>query len=201
MLLAAYLLALANDARADEQEASVYVHALSGVAALDDPAAPDDAKLTPIAGLAARISYAAHDLFAYEVECAISRGAVTSFDDVHWDTVMGEMQRRSYLGRLQTGVRLRLGARYVPTLHVALGVQAHTASQSRLVMAAGGVIDGPGSSTRWAPIASAGLGYEHRIGIHWLAGVSVSATSALTSDVMRSIEGSMHVSYAWYPFW
>jgi hypothetical protein len=201
--------ALPRTVQADAEEASLFMHAVSGAGMLGDPAAPGTRTL-PLAGTALRFTYATHDVFAYEAELAWSRTAdVAVFEDVMFEGFTGDLERVSYLGRLQAGVRLRLGARYIPTLHLGAGVLAHAAMQSHFVIPNGSgavVVEGPGFALRWAPMASAGLGFDYRIDSHWVAGVSVSALSTLVpgpgvDDGLRSIEGGLHVSYFWYPHW
>lgn len=199
----ASLAALPGIARADAEEASLLVHALSGAGMLGDPVAPGTRTL-PFAGTALRFTYATHDVFAYEAELAWSRTAdVAVFEDVMFAGFTGDLERVSYLGRLQAGVRLRLGARYIPTLHLAAGVLAHAAMQSHFVLPGSVVVQGPGFALDWAPVASAGLGFDYRIDSHWVAGASVSALSTLVpgDDGFHSIEGELHVSYFWYPHW
>jgi hypothetical protein len=191
---------------ADAEEASLFMHAVSGAGMLGDPAAPGTRTL-PLAGAALRFTYATHDVFAYEAELAWSRTAgVAVFEDVMFEGFTGDLERVSYLGRLQAGVRLRLGARYIPTLHLAAGVLAHAAMQSHFVISNGPgavVVEGPRFALGWAPLASAGLGFDYRIDSHWVAGASVSALSTLVpgDDGFHSIEGELHVSYFWYPHW
>jgi hypothetical protein len=206
--------ALPGAVHADAEEASLFVHALSGAGMLGDPAAPGT-RTVPLAGTALRFTYATHDVFAYEAELAWSRTAgVAVFEDVMFEGFTGDLERVSYLGRLQAGVRLRLGARYIPTLHLGAGVLAHAAMQSHFVIPDGAngpgastvVVEGPGFALRWAPMASAGLGFDYRISARWVAGASVSALSTLVpgpgvDDGFQSIEGELHVSYFWYPHW
>lgn len=206
MVLLACMAALPGLAHADAEEASLFLHAVSGAGMLGDPAAPGTRTL-PLAGAALRFTYATHDVFAYEAELAWSRTAdVAVFDDVMFEGFTGDLERVSYLGRLQAGVRLRLGARYIPTLHLGAGVLAHAAMQSHFIIPNGSgavVVEGPGFALRWAPMASVGLGFDYRIDSHWVAGISVSALSTLVpgDDGFRSIEGGLHVSYFWYPHW
>lgn len=202
----ACMTALPHTVHADAEEASLFVHAVSGAGTLGDPAAPGTRTL-PLAGTALRFTFATHDVFAYEAELAWSRTAdVAVFEDVMFEGFTGDLERVSYLGRLQAGVRLRLGARYIPTLHLAAGVLAHAALQSHFIIPNGTdaiVVEGPGFALRWAPMASAGLGLDYRIDAHWVAGASVSALSTLvpSDDGFHSIEGELHVSYFWYPHW
>lgn len=196
--------ALPGVARADAEEASLLVHALSGAGLLRDPAAPGTRAL-PLAGTALRFTYATHDVFAYEIELAWARTAdVAVFEDVMFEGFTGDLERVSHLGRLLGGVRLRLGARYVPTLHLAAGVMAQAAMPSRFVISDGAaVVEGPGFALDWAPVAGAGLGFDYRIDARWVAGASVSALSTLVpgNDGFHAIEGELHVSYFWYPLW
>lgn len=206
MSLAALLVvaALPRGARADAREASLFAHALAGWAALGDPAAPGQTRALPVAGTAVRFTYATHDVFAYEAELALARtAAVARFPDVMFAGFRGDLARVSYLGRAQAGVRLRLGARFVPTLHLAAGVQAHAAGDARLLLPGDIVMPGPAPALRWAPVASAGLGLDYRIDAHWVAGASITALTALApgDTGFRSIEGGAHVSYFWYPHW
>ncbi len=111
------------------------------------------------------------------------------------------MKRIVELGCAQVGGRLRLGARYVPTLHLAVGGQTRPATRSVMVLADGSVIDGPPMSRSWEIILVGGLGFEYRLGAHWIAGASVSAVQAfpLVGERFQSLEGSAYVSYSWYP--
>lgn len=198
--------ALPGLAHADAEEASLFMHAVSGAGMLGDPAAPGTRTL-PLAGAALRFTYATHDIFAYEAELAWSRTAgVAVFEDVMLESHAGDLERVSHLARLQAGVRLRLGARYIPTLHLAAGVLAHAAMPSHVVIAhqsGAVVVEGPGFALRWAPMASAGLGFDYRIDSHWVAGIGISALSTLVpnDDGFHAIEGGLHVSYFWYPHW
>ncbi|WP_233104248.1 hypothetical protein [Haliangium ochraceum] len=195
------LAALPAAAHADEDEASVFVHALSGAAMLDDPAVSGETRVTPLAGVAARLAYATHDAFAFEAELALSRTSLARFDDFMFEGYAGRMQRASVLGRIQTGVRFRSGLWNRPSLHVAVGALAHSARPSLLVMS-GGNVEGPGEVMRWAPMASVGVGFERRLDSDWTVGASVTALSTLGLGVdSHSIEGSFHASYSWYPRW
>ncbi|WP_233104167.1 hypothetical protein [Haliangium ochraceum] len=175
------------------------VHASSGAATVDDPEAPDETRTAALAGLAARFTYATHDVFAYEAELSVMRAAPVRFDDVEWDALTGELERAGYLARLQAGCRLRLGAEYIPTLALAVGAQAHAATRARIVLESGEVMEGPEGAVRWTPIASAGLGFERRLGTQWVAGASVAAIAALTDRTTRALEAGVHISYFWYP--
>ena len=202
ILLVACVAALPSPVHADAEEASLFVHAVSGAGMLGDPATPGTRTL-PFAGTALRFTYATHDVFAYEAELAWSRTAdVAVFENVMFEGFTGDLERVSYLGRLQAGVRLRLGARYIPTVHLAAGVMAHAAMRSHFVLPGSVVVEGPGFALGWAPMASAGLGFDYRINARWAAGTSVSALSTLVpGDGFHSIEGELHVSYVWYPHW
>ncbi|ACY15419.1 hypothetical protein [Haliangium ochraceum] len=201
LLAAACWLAVPGRAYGDAREASVVVHASSGAATVDDPEAPDETRTTALTGLAVRFSYATHDAFAYEAELSVARTAPVLFDGAALDASTGQMERASYLARVQAGCRLRLGAAYIPTLSLGVGAQAHAATQAHILLDGGLVMEGPDGALRWAPIASAGLGFEHRLGAQWVAGVSMTAVTALTGRTHRSIEGGVHVSYFWYPKW
>jgi hypothetical protein len=198
--------ALPGTVHADAEEASLFMHAVSGAGMLGDPATPGT-HILPLAGAALRFTYATHDVFAYEAELAWSRTAeVAVFEDVMSEGFTGNLERVSYLGRAQAGVRVRLGARYIPTLHLAAGVLAHAAMPSHFIIGNGPgavVVEGPGFALRWAPMASAGLGFDYRIDSHWVAGISISALSTFVpgDDGIHAIEGGLHVSYFWYPHW
>lgn len=189
---------------ADAGEASIDVHPIGGLAVLDDDAAPGQSDQSYLAGAAARMSYATHDRFAYRLELAAARSGLASYQGVDWDGAMGELYRVSELARAQVGIELRLGARYIPIVHMAVGGLARAAGPSSLRLADGTVIAGPGASWSWALTVSGGLGFEYRVNAQWIAGVSASAIRAfpvfpLGGAQFQSIEGGFHVSYFWYP--
>jgi hypothetical protein len=206
--LACAFVAGPGPARADAWEASLDVRPLGGLAVLGDDAAPGQVQRSYLAGGAARMTYATRDLFAYEAELAVARSGLATYERVAWDEEMGELERITELARAQVGVRLRLGARFIPTVHVAVGGQARVPVPSRLLLADGSVIEGPNAPWSWALTVSGGLGFDYRINARWVAGVAVSAIQAFPLQAFplggarfQSLEGGLHVSYVWYPHW
>jgi hypothetical protein len=204
--LAFALACIPATARADAWEASLDVRPLGGLAVLGDEAAPGQVTMAYLSGGAARMTYATHDLFAYEVELAVARSGLAVYEGVRWDEEMGELERITELARAQVGVRLRLGARYIPTMHVAVGGQGRVPVPSRLLLADGSVLEGPDAPWSWALTVSGGLGFDYRIHARWVAGVAVSAIQAVPVSPLggarfQSIEGGLHVAYVWYPNW
>ena len=192
--------ALPSVVMADAGEASLVAHAFGGSAALGDPALESGTDTVSLAGVAARITYATHDTFAYETSVSVARTSQARFEDVMHEGRQGVLSRDNYLARVDSGIRLRMGVDYIPTVHLAVGVQAHAARRARFTTMAGNTAYGPPGSIRWAAVVSAGLGFDHRINARWTAGVSIVTTSALASDTVgQRLEGGVHISYSWYP--
>jgi hypothetical protein len=191
---------------ADAGEASVDVHPLGGVAVLGDDAAgqPEHTARSHLAGAAARVTYATHDLIAWELEMGAAQSGVTTYPGVMVEDAKGDLTRITTLARAHVGVRLRLGARYIPTLLLAVGGQGRAGSTSRLRLADGAVLEGPRAPWSWALTVRGGLGFDYRVNARWMAGAAVSAIQAvppLRGARFQSIEGGLHVAYVWYPRW
>ncbi len=201
LAVSALLMHFAGAARADAYELSLDVHPLGGVVAVGDSAVPGHRRSSHLVGAAVRMTYATHDLFAYEAEVAMARSGAVEFGAVAWDEERGALRRVTELGRAQVGIRLRLGARYVPTLHVAVGAQTRPATPSLMLLADGSAIDGPRTSRSWDVIVAGGVGFEYRIGARWMTGLSLGAVQAfpLAGERFQSVEGSAYVAYYWYP--
>jgi hypothetical protein len=159
---------------------------------------------TYLTGTAARVSYAAHDGLAFEIELAMARSGSARFADVSWMGEPGDMKRITEYGRALMGVRLRLDAAKAPTVpltvHLAVGGQTRPATPSVIILDGGSVVEGPSTSRSWDVMVAAGLGFEVPLAARWLAGASVSAVQAfpVRGTRFQSIEGSAYVAHHWY---
>lgn len=215
-------------AHADRREASVHAHAIGGIATLGDPAAGGVRARTPLAGLAARASYATHNHFQYDATLAVlattgARFPSGTFTPAGRPPVVGPFTVASQLARVDAGVTLRLGVAWIPTVRVAggLAVRRHGAPAVAISdPGGGGVVSGPEATGRRGALAadlSAGvaLGVDHRIDRRFIVGAAVGgvasrsiwAASSSSSDgangaaggALRSFEATVHAAYYWYP--
>ena len=127
ILLASLWFAAQREAHADEGEVSLHGHAQLGKARVGIREAPGRTDTGSFVGAGARATYATSHWYAYEATVSLAQ-----LDDrVRYmvDTLgYGETwQWRMAWLRADLGVTGRFGARVIPTLHVALGVQTRVA--------------------------------------------------------------------------
>jgi hypothetical protein len=123
--LAALWLVPGHMAHADKDEASLHAHVQFGRATMGDLYAPDRTDAAPFLGVGARATYAISNWYAFEgslwlaelVEPARHSIETRTGKERHWDTTWVQAN---------LGVTARLGVRFIPTLHAALGVQGRT---------------------------------------------------------------------------
>jgi hypothetical protein len=155
---------------------------------------------TYLTGTAARLSYAARDVLAFEIELAMARSGSARFANVPWMGELGDMKRITEYGRALMGARVRLGDAVAPTVHLAVGGQTRPATPSVIILDGGSVVEGPSTSRSWDVMVAAGLGFEVPLSARWLAGASVSAVQAfpVRGTGFQSIEGSAYVAHHWH---
>ena len=128
LVAATALLAPAAVAHADRREASVHVHAVGGPLSMEDDASTAGAGTGALAGLAVRASYATRNAWQYDTQLTLGYGRA-SFDAGQFLLGGGTPMTvpftvSSQLARLDAGVTLRLGVRWIPTVRLAVGAQA-----------------------------------------------------------------------------
>lgn len=125
LVAATALLAPAAIANADRREASVHVHAVGGPLSMEDDASTAGAGTGALAGLAVRASYATRNAWQYDTQLTLGYGRA-SFDAGQFLLGGGTPMTvpftvSSQLARLDAGVTLRLGVRWIPTVRLAVG--------------------------------------------------------------------------------
>lgn len=196
----------ARGAWADADEASANVHLVGGLARLGDDQAGSDATV-PLVGVAGRFTWATSDLYAYDVSISAAQAAEARWTDVtatyRASTVRGDLARSMRLGRLDAGVTLRLGARWVPTLHAGLGVQTRILGASVVTTDDGAhaVIDD--ATVALDLTGTLLIGVDYRLGKHWIIGLALGGTQAvpLNGGAYSAFEGLVHASWYFYPRW
>jgi hypothetical protein len=199
-------------AHADRGEASVHVQVHYGRATMGEPDAPDDTDTATFVGTGVQATYAIGNWYAFEA--SLGYGRLTKQTLYTVDTSQGEVDRSWHQTWAQAdlGITARLGVRFIPTLHAALGVQRRTWQSGRHTEGASS--DCP--SRRPAPpkscsftlpdqaalelVGTLGAGLDYRLGDHWIAGLAVTAQrAALAEAPFHAIAATFHVSYYFYP--
>ena len=197
----------AGSAAGDRREASVHAHVIGGAFAVRDEAAADTA-LGPAFGAAVRASRATHNIFQYDASFAVIAGRV------HFGAgrfaVSGQPPRTGpftiaqVIARVDGGATLRLGVAWIPTVRVAVGLQARRRGSPVAIL--GGVEVGGAALGRRADyhvdaVASIAAGLDHRLNRRLVVGASAGASHAvpLGGPAFDSLELTVHAAYYWYP--
>jgi hypothetical protein len=204
VVLAVLSLMLGQEAHADKDEASLHAHVQFGRARMGIPEAPRQTDSAPFAGVGARATYATSNWYAYEA--SVWLGGLTSPVQYTVDTAAGAQiwQLRMAWAGADLGVSARLGVRFIPTLHAALGMQTRLAWTGHAIKPMIG--DKPPAdmlnetSPTFEIVGTLGAGLDYRIGDHWIAGMSVTARRALAGEsLFQAIAATFHLSYYFYP--
>jgi hypothetical protein len=206
MLLASLWLALEPEAHADEGEVSLHGLVQLGKARLGIREAPGQTDTGSFVGAGARVTYATRHWYAYEASVLLAQldhrmrytvDALGYEETWRW--------RMSWV-RADLGVTGRFGARLIPTLQLALGVQTRVAWQGRSEPGIGIHAEpdqkGRDLSDRMALqlIGTVGAGLDYRLGDQWIAGLAVTGQHALLAEApFQSIAATFHISYYFYP--
>lgn len=210
--LAALWLVPGHEAHADKDEASLHAHVQFGKATMGEIDAPSVTDSAPFVGVGARATYAISNWYAFEASLGyghLQRQTVHTID-----TKVGEVERSWHTVWTQAdlGITARLGVRFIPTLHAALGVQLRTWQGGR---------ETRGTSLGCRPknpdipvmcsenlpdqamleiVGTLGAGLDYRLGDHWVAGVAVTGQrAALAEAPFHTIAATFHFSYYFYP--
>lgn len=209
VVVAAVAGALAGAAHADRYEASVHAQPVGGVAFVGDPASGETAT-SPIVGLGVRVSYARSNLYQYDAQLTAATTGAAAFDQGAF-TIGGDavpsapFTVTTRILRFDAGITLRFGLRLVPTLRLAVGVQERFRGTPVIRLADG---DHEGADGRDGDNATdvygfAAAGLDYRVNRRLTIGASVGAAYAvpLNGPSWRTLEGSAHVAWYWYPLW
>ncbi len=197
-------------ARADAEEASLHAHAIFGVARLaDGDSTSGEPATAPLAGLAVRGSYATRDWFQYDASVALAATGAATFGEGTFappgaPPVTGEYETTAQLARVDAGVTLRLGVRFIPTVRLALGAEGRRVSAPTVMLGAGVERDDVRAASLGVDLlGSFGVGLDVRLDRRNVIGVAVGGSYAvpLGGDAFQTVEGYVHWSRYWYPRW
>lgn len=200
---------LPGPAHADRREASLHAHLIGGLATSADAAASSSAS-TPLGGLAVRASYATTNAFQYDAALSLLATGGAGFPEATFappgrPPVTGAYTVAQQLARLDGGVTVRPGVVWIPTVRLAVGVQARRAG-GPVVTSGGMEITGRDRTGRGADlgvdaVGVATVGLDHRVNRRLLVGVAAGASYAvpLGGEAFRTLELTVHVSRYWYP--
>jgi hypothetical protein len=205
-LAAVIITAALPSARADRRETSLHAHVIGGALALADHGETGSGGW---GGLAVRASKATHNSFQYDAQLTLGYGAA-SFDEGTFPLqggapVMAPYTMATQMVRLDAGITLRLGVRWIPTVRVAAGVQG-TRRASPVVTYNG--IEFSGDDSGQAPqyaanlVGSATVGLDYRWNRRLIVGAAAGAAAAVPGlgDAWRSVDVTAHAAYYWYWF-
>ena len=194
-------------ARADRREASVHGALVGGAFTTGDVDGGDATATVPLAGLALRASYATRDSFQYDVALALLRGGDATFPSHTFmpagaPPATGPYRAATTLTRLDAGVTLRLGVRWIPTARLAAGVQLRRIGPVT-VDAMPAIDDARPAALAVDLVGSATLGLDHRVNRRLIVGLAAGGSLAvpLGGASARTLEVTVHGAYYWYPRW
>lgn len=198
------ILAAPGVAVGDSYETSVDVGASFGMARVTDPQSQSSAA-APALGAAARFSWATRDWLQWDVT---GFGMWTAVSLEHRraqiEGIEVDFDRRAAGVGLEAGVTLRLGARFIPTVGVALGPQLHVFPDTQIILAGGGApLRNSGVDVELDVGARVSVGFDWRASDRLIVGARGAARASLALGASRwtSLDATVHLSYAWYPRW
>jgi hypothetical protein len=198
------LAAAAGVAHADRRETSLHAHVVGGALALGDHGHDGSGGW---GGLAIRASHATRNSFQYDTQLTLGYGTA-AFDQGTFPLqggppVMAPYTLASQLARLDAGITLRLGVQWIPTVRLAVGVQA-TRRAAPVVTYNGTVFDGDasGQASQLAAnlVGAATVGLDYRWNRRLILGAAAGASAAVPGigDAWRSFDVTAHVAYYFY---
>jgi hypothetical protein len=201
-LALAIVAALATEARADQDEASYHLQLVGGVARLGDDAAVDDAvAVTPLGGVAGRVSYATRDWLQYDAAATIAASGAAGFAMGHFTPpdapdASGPFSVSAQLARVDVGATARLGVRWIPTARLAIGAQGRRTSAPDGFP---GQVREPSIGADLVAVAS--IGVDYRIDRRTIIGVSAGGSYALPlgGAGFQTMEATVFWAHYWYP--
>jgi uncharacterized membrane protein len=189
-------------ARADRYEASTGASVHGGVARVGETGSA--AVVVPSFGAQARLSHAWSDSLAWRVAAAATITQPATFTNataiVDGRTEYGDINRRTITSSVVAGAELRLGARVIPTVSLAVGPQLRYRTASDL----GTFIAAIPSALSLDAVASIGVGVDLRLNRHRVIGVALQfdhAQSLGGDPSLDVIAISLRFDHYWYPRW
>ena len=204
---AVLLCATSRVAAADRREASLHAHLVGAFLTARDEASPSLGS-GPLGGVAVRASFATSNSYQYDLALSFLAGRV-SFDEGRFTPMdlperTGPFTITTQAARLDGGVTLRLGVRWIPTVRVAAGLQArHRGAPAATV---DGIAIDPSQIGRDADfqldaVGVADVGLDFRVNRRLIVGAAAGASYAvpLGGEAFRTVEVTVHAAYYWYP--
>jgi hypothetical protein len=196
-------------AAADRREASVHAHLVGAFLNAGDEASVNGGRGSgPLGGLAVRASFATRNSYQYDVALSLLAGRA-SFDQGVF-TPMGMPSRTgpftvaTQAARLDGGVTVRLGVRWIPTVRVAAGLQAR--HRGAPVVTVGGIeinesMTGRSADLQLDAVGVADVGLDFRVNRRVIVGAAAGASYAVPigGEAFRTVEVTAHAAYYWYP--
>lgn len=193
-------------AHADRREASLHAQLVGGVLSTGDVDATGSARAA-LGGLAVRASYANRDSFQYDLALSLfghgeAAFAARTFMPEGRPPVTGPYRVGGQLTRLDGGVTLRLGVRWIPTVRVGLGVQLRRLGGA-MVTAGPVTAEARPDHLQLDLVGTTALGLDHRINRRLIVGASAGGSLAAPLGGARgaTAEVTVHAAYYWYPRW
>jgi hypothetical protein len=206
-IAAAVVAAPAADARADRREASLHGHLVAGALATGDVDAGAATDRVPLLGLALRASYTTRDRFQYDVALSLLGAGAAAFPAHTFappgrPPVTGPYQVGSLVTRLDGGVTLRLGVRWIPTVRLGAGLQLRRVGEARVAAGAGTFV-GRDPRLELDLVGTATVGLDHRVHRRLVVGVAAGGSLAVAGGgaSTHTVEVTVHGAYSWYPRW
>lgn len=208
--LAAATVALApRSAHADRYEATLAVRPTWGSARISE-AGTDEHVEVRSRGLAASAGLGVRDWLDLGGELALGYFDEASYQmatlPVSANPLSGPLKRTSSTAQLRGIATLRLGVAWVPFAQLALGLGARHRTTALLYgPTAQGyrwlVPDDQHEEVTLDVVTGIRAGLEHRIGVHWTAGVSaaVACSFGIFRPDLQTSDVTISFSYSWYP--
>ncbi|MGN6108363.1 MAG: hypothetical protein ACTHU0_24870 [Kofleriaceae bacterium] len=198
---------VASPALADRHEATFSLRPLGALARIDDGGVEDPATVVG-AGLAASFSRGIRNWIDVGGELAAMTLQRARYDQASLNVVgeprTGQLSRTTQLAQLRAAATLRFGVAWVPTVQLTVGIGGRQRGAAQLRVPEGTLLpDGQDSELTLDVLAGVRAGLEHRITRRWTLGISAGVTQAFgvgTPDV-QLVDGSVALSYTWYPLW
>jgi hypothetical protein len=149
------------------------------------------------------LTYGLSDLLTADVSVGTAIAEALEYERQDTEFGVGTIHHDLRALRVSVGGTARFGARWIPTVSVAVGYQHR-------FLTGGAVIDdgrrqlGPfGDKSGDDILAMAGVGLDYRLGRHMVVGVSARAIHAFAigGSSFDGLEIPIRVSYSWYPGW
>jgi hypothetical protein len=205
--LALIALLLPAVVHADAEELTLALEAGGGLLRVGDYSERGASTQAPAGRAGLRAGYGLSDTLQIELAAAAVLAPHAEFPNQQLpppNSIRATQEHAELAVRGTTGIALRFGAQFVPTLRLFGGFQ------QRFLYGADFYDPASGSAFQKLPgksqsdvLVGAALGFEVRLSAHWLLGLSVELVHAfpLAGGAYDAVEVPMALTYATYPRW